>query len=240
MLTLPRKLFLSLCLAATLSQAATIDRTLTVQVYQLCDNSGANCASLGPSGNHYFEDSVNKIWAQAGISVGFNFVSSINSTAFSHLNDSVTGDGFVALATSYGTFGPSTSTVDMFLVHTIVGAYGEGWLGYGGLAIAMDTVMAYNSGQGRLDTIAHELGHNLGLDHTTPGNNYLMTAGGTRTTPTTLGDITPDGLGLDLLSPAMISTVRQSSLLSAVPEPGTYTLFAAGLLITGLLRRRKV
>ena len=53
----------------------------------------------------------------------------------------------------------------MFLVHNLDfnAAYGEGWLGFGGLVMNMDLVMAFNGGAGRIDTIAHELGHNLGL-----------------------------------------------------------------------------
>lgn len=222
----------------SLANAAVIDRMLTIQVYRFCDDAGANCASLGPSGNNYFAAETNKIWAQAGISVGFNFVSNINSTAFSSINDAVPGDGFVDLVTSYGSMGPSSSVVDMFLVRTVAGAYGQGWLGAGGLVIAMDTVMAFNGGLGRIDTIAHELGHNLGLDHTTPGNNYLMTSGATRTVPTTIANITPDGLGLSLLSPSMIANVRDSSLLTTVPEPFSLTLAAAGLLVIGIARRR--
>lgn len=235
-----RRSFLALIVLAftSLASAATIDRMLTVQVYRLCDNAGSNCAALGPSGNNYFAAETNKIWSQAGITVDFNFVSNINSSAFSAINDAVPGDGFVDLVTSYGSMGPSSSVVDMFLVRTVAGAYGEGWLGAGGLVIAMDTVMAYNGGLGRIDTIAHELGHNLGLDHTTPGNNYLMTSGATRTVPTTIANITPDGLGLSLLSPAMITNVRDSTLLTPVPEPFSLTLAAVGLLVIGLARRR--
>ena len=63
----------------------------------------------------------------------------------------------------------------MFLVHTIAGAYGEGWFAWGGIGIAMDTVMAYNGGLGRIDTIAHELGHNLGLVPTSLGGDAVAT-----------------------------------------------------------------
>lgn len=220
-----------------LAQAASIDRTLTLQVYRVCDDAGANCASMGPSGDQFFSAETNKIWAQAGIGVNFAYIGDIDSTAYSHIDDSVLGDGFADLSAHYGTMGPSASIVDLFLVHTVAGAYGEGWLGTGGLVMAMDTVMDFNGGLGRIDTIAHELGHNLGLDHTTPGDNYLMTSGLSRSIPTTLGDITPDGLGLDLLSADMIATVRDSSLLT--PEPVSFTLAAAGLLALGLARRRQ-
>jgi hypothetical protein len=196
---------------------------MTVLVYRLCDSSGFNCASTGPTGDDYFSTEVNRIWAQAGVSVAFSFVSNINSTAFGYLNDSVVVGGFEDLAGAWGSPGvSSTTTLDMFLVRSIVGAYGEAFLGAGGLVIAMDKVMSYDGGKGRIDTIAHELGLNPGLVHTTVANQLLAT-GGRRTIPTTLGDIAPDGPGLDFLPADQIAGVRMSSLLEdiVVPEPGT-------------------
>ena len=54
--------------------AAPITKTVTVQVYQLCDDAGNNCASTGPAGNAFFSNETNKIWSQAGSQVIFNFV----------------------------------------------------------------------------------------------------------------------------------------------------------------------
>jgi hypothetical protein len=233
--------------------ASLIDKTLTIQVFDVCNDAGANCASLGPSGNAYFAAEANKIWSQAGISVGFNLAGQIYSTHFSNINDSVSGYGLLDLITASG-HGDSGTIVDMFLVHTIAGAYGEGWFAWGGIGIAMDTVMAYNGGLGRIDTIAHELGHNLGLVPTSlggdqgghsPSPNYLMASGAWRNVPTTLANIAPDGLGLDLLPADQIILARQSPLLrdvTTVPEPGSMVLvvISFGTLgsIIGLLRRR--
>ncbi len=220
------------------ASAAPITKTVTLQVYQFCDDAGFNCASIGPGGNAYFANETNKIWSQAGISVGFNFVGQINSTHFSNINESDDGDGFADLHSAYGSGGPSANTVDMFLVHTIAGAYGEGWLGAGGFLIAMDTVMAFNGGLGRIDTIAHELGHNLGLDHSAVADQ-LMASGNVRSVPATLADINPDGLGLDKISAAQINIARGSSLLSDVPEPFSMALVGSGMLAVVLIRRRR-
>ena len=63
------------CLAFAPSwlSVAPIASTVNVNVHQLCDDAGSNCASTGPTDNAFFADSTNKIWSQAGISVTFTF-----------------------------------------------------------------------------------------------------------------------------------------------------------------------
>jgi hypothetical protein len=104
---------------------------------------------------------------------------------------------------------PSPTTINMFFVNTLVPPtpgqlYGFTWLGNNGVAISANTMtgVALLGLPPRPDTFAHELGHALGLDHTTFGAGpnasgvcgltctaNLMTAGGTagmnlRTEPT--------------------------------------------------------
>ncbi len=220
--------------------AAPITKTATVNVYQVCNDAGLDCASLGPAGNFYFANETSKIWSQAGIGVSFDFAGTINSTLYINIDDTVLGKGFADLHSDYGTKGPSSTAIDMFLVRTINGAYGEAWLGFGGFVIAMDSVMAFNGGIGRLDTIAHELGHNLGLPHFA-SPDQLMASGGIRNVPASLADINPDGLKLDKITPQQAATARASSLLRDVtttPEPVSMALAGAGILALVIIRRR--
>lgn len=242
---------LSALLLPGLASALPITKTLTLNVYQVCQTDGSNCASTGPVGDTFFEVATNKIWAQAGISVGFSFAGQILNSLFTQIDDGVEGRRFSDIAASTGNFQSST-VVDMFLVHRVNGgdAYGEAWQDAGGLVMGMDDIMSFGTG-GRIDTMAHELGHNLGLVPTTDpqyagtgdpshsnDGNQLMASGAIRQVPSTLADINPSGLGYDQLSAFQIDVARQSSLLSPVPEPEGYALLLAGLAFVTCLSRR--
>lgn len=218
------------------AQAAPIDLKLVIQPIQICNDDGTSCANPDLK---LFEAEGDKIWSQAGIDLEFLPWITQNSTTLNILN----------MDTEFG--GPAAGNIiRMLFVNQIThcggagaGIFGCGYVDANGLAIA-DNVFSFNGGIGRLDTIAHELGHNLGLGH----NNFgaggalnLMTSGGTRTIPGTINDIFPDGLTTDQLTQEQIDKARSSSLLVAnlVPLPGTLVLIALGFVAFGVQRRRR-
>lgn len=256
---------LSLALACAVlaplpATAAPITKSLDISVYQVCNSLG-DCASTGPAGNAYYADATNKIWAQAGIRVNFTFATTIISDQFYDISDTA-GDTFDDLYNSVfpGLAGNNRSTVDMFLVNSYADAYGVGYSDAGGLIMSMADILAFDCGgaagcTGRIDTLAHEIGHNLGLvpedfpDYAGSDDaghsldpNTLMASGGSRNIPVTLSDIRPDGLGYDWLPQHHIDLARRSSLLrdvSEVPEPATLALIGLGLAgLAGSRRRR--
>src|SRR4051794_19815721 len=187
------------------AHALPVDDFVTVQLIQVCNGtSAANstfCAPVpvNPSQSLY-DFSVNPvaattetIWQQAGIS--FNFLPTINQ--YYNGNFLATTADDTPIDEAHELFrepghgqNAAAKTLNVWFVNSIatsagLAVYGYGLQGSNG-AVISDTGM-------HLDTLAHELGHNLGLVHVdgqpwdSPAN--LMRSFG-RTLPQSLADVT--------------------------------------------------
>lgn len=112
------------------------------------------------------------------------------------------------LASTLGT--GMSNAIDMFFVNSIMTSpastvYGFSWINGNGIAIAKNAFSPAFPLTPRFDTLAHEIGHSLGLDHATFGagaaNNVLTAGSGAtpiRTVPSSSGCSTNGGALFDL------------------------------------------
>jgi hypothetical protein len=255
-----RKLTLMACLLAgsfLLVATPASALTLTIKPIHICNNAGTGC---GNASEKLFEAEGDKIWAQAGIDLTFLSWGKINNTSFL---DVTIGSGAVIATEAQnvmtaGTAINNTATtlaINMFFAPTLDSDPGLFGLGCGGAVFAAfcnnqvgvfiaDNVFSFNGGIGRLDTLAHELGHVLNLEHTAVANQ-LMASGGVRSIPNSINNIFPDGSDLDQLTAAEIATAIASPYLTAtkVPEPGTLVLVGLGMFgfaFAGRMRKARV
>ena len=244
---------------------------LSVQPIQVCKDDGSSCAGV-----NLFADITAKILKQANLKVSFLPTNRLNASRFLSINDSPNRGSinyeFYELTRTgpAGAFGrnpnstPNSGPINVWFVDTIEASndltqFGLAWVGANGVAVSKATL---EFGQnGRTDTVAHEIGHNLGLRHTTlgaGGANNLETDGDRRNIPSSVDDISPDGAGLSSLTGAQIAAIKRSPFVTqgdpglalgtetsdadadaiSVPEPVSWIgLAVLGLSIVALMPR---
>jgi len=174
---------IALALAAAVAPAARaanvatpanpIDRLLTIQPYQVCDDAGASCAPI--TFLPQYLTAANTILNQAGIAVAAAPVVRLNASAY--LNPTTNGTNFdnVRDLVRLPQNAPATTspnTLNVWFVNTLTDVtrpasptpfFGFGLIGGNGAVVA--TGRASNGLTAAVDTLAHELAHNLGLPH---------------------------------------------------------------------------
>lgn len=225
----PRRLLAGLCFGVVASLAPPVNAAnINILPVKICDDAGANCAN---NTNQLFLAATNKIWAQAGLTFNYFDFTTTKSSEYLNLDNQAEVDALFLAAPGVAA---NPLTITMWFVATHFDAFGEVNAIPGNKIVIADSVFT----SGRLDTIAHEVGHLLGLLHNDPGVNtdFLMRAGADRVTPTVIGDITPDGTKLDKLTAAQIATALADP--KVVPEPATFVTMLGGFGMLALVIRR--
>lgn len=231
-----------LLLLSGAAQALPITHQLIVNPIQVCNNSGTGCAN---SSLQLYESVTDKIWSQAGIDIVFLSWKQFDDSASLFISST-------SELVKPGNQAMGGNVINMWFITQYSGAYGAANSGGRRVAIS-NSVFSYthpsDPGIGRRDTIAHELGHILGLPHFGAADPLnLMTTGGSRNAATQLQQVTP-GTTPDppltsseksQLTAGQIATVLSSPYLVAVtvPEPASAALLALGLALVAARRRR--
>lgn len=225
------------------SLAVSQGASISIQPIQVCDNSGANCANAS---RQLFHEFTSAIWAQAGIEVNVLPWNQLNHSGYRDLESMTELSDLFSGASLITQANPLDTVISIWFVGNAANAYG--WSALGGNRIAIgDAVFSYVNPRlagivGRFDTIAHEIGHSLGLDHCDGDcGDYLMADGAIRSVSVNLGEI---GL-YDRISATDVAIARQSWLVrgdaQVAPEPSTWAMGLAGVgfVIVNVRRRRQ-
>ena len=225
---------------------SVINQSLAVQVIDVCsDNTFTNCGLPGNAIPQSFISTVQNVFTQANLAVSFlptvtrlvapQFQTlSATDPTFSAGQCNFTNTNFPSLCALTRTPGHGQSsdpaTINLYFVNQITSGagttFGSSWVNGNGIAISRQVFAAFNplKNGDRLDTLAHEIAHNLGLDHTTFGNSAqpatdLETAGSFRTVPTSpsLAASQTNPTGLDQLNLSQQGQVKSTAFVSGVP-----------------------
>ena len=216
------------CLASSASAAIitnaprSIDKRVTVQPIVLANNNGSSQSYFFGNAPHQaeIEGMVDKIWSQAGIDIEWLTPKVWKKTQYLHFSGTVAPMMYSA-ARAEGVATPAGSkVVNAFFFRSVDGytppsnrAVGMAYFDANGTfqALGSQTVSTQINYQVAARLVAHELGHNLGLEHTANNNlTNLMLAND------------PNSSADERLTGSQINAVRSSSLLTPYTPPGDF------------------
>jgi filamentous hemagglutinin family protein len=193
-------------------------QTIVVQPIQVCATDGSSCAAVN------LNAAVgNAIYGQADVGITYLAPKTLfaseylttdivanNQNPIDEVRQLLRGSPLASLGLS-----ANSSILNAFFVNELREVDLNGTLtgsGTGAVGFAFINGNGIVIDQGaRIDTLPHEIGHNLGLDHGTFGAgaaNNLMTSGSIRVSPASVADIAPNGQALDQLNAAQIAEAR--------------------------------
>ena len=143
----------------------------------------------------------------------------------------------------------SANTITAFFVDAInfCGGPGGGIVGcasIGGNVFAVDSSFA--AGASGALTLAHELGHNLGLGHVAGSNTNLMNPTVGSSLLSNIGRFSQIAI---ILASSRVQTATNGSrfidiipvaVVSSIPEPHQYLMLSMGFILVGTIARRRV
>jgi hypothetical protein len=223
------------------NSAMTIDRQVVVQLIQARETNGTSPATVfgDASQRLQIEAALDQIWAQAGIDISILPAITFYDNSFAlDRNNNTSGDRPIGdfdtifvQAASAGVLNNGNAINAIFVDYVpgfpiVSENSAAGLASLPGDQITMfsgENLLTFANGRDVIASVfAHEIGHNLGLDHIGNDDN-LMAAFNSSS---------------ERLNASQISTARSSNLLRVIPEPGAAWLIGVSLVSVGARRMR--
>jgi hypothetical protein len=232
--------------ALIVNSALPITERINVQIITVADNAGANTAPLFGTASEQASifSLVDQIWAQAGIDVEFTFRAGTYNNTFAltgtagNNNPRPTGDLNTIIsnaASTGGVLSPNPNTLNLFVTRIVPGfsqtsdntSNGLAFVGANGITFwAGPNLPSFLGGREVIASVlAHEIGHNMGLNHIVEAQN-LMQEGGSP----------DDG---ERLNAAQIATALASPFSVTIPVPEPTSIAALSLCLGLILMRQR-